>query len=346
MARMSDIAAHLGLSRLTVSAVLNNRTEQVGISQETAARVRAAAAELGYHRNHLAVAMKTGRNRVIGCILSRLQAEWMTRTLSGVLQWSHQSQYLIKIEEVYGLESEKAVLARLIQQRVAGIFCCNLNSEIAFVKILRKTSEQYAVPVVCSFSRKDLAARWVDSDDRQGIFSAVRHLWDLGHRRLAFIAGMSLEKVRSNAFLDAMAELGSPVPEDFMIWTDWRLDKAAEAAHALLKKGRRRPTAILCANDKIAAIVIREARSLGFEVPRDLSVIGFSNSQVCDLLDPPLTSVAQAFEEIGRRCGEVLEEMIEQQWEKKLDGHRKRELIPTWLEVRQSTAEAPRRSKE
>jgi len=340
---MSDIAAHLGVSRLTVSAVLNGRQTEVGVGEETARRVHEAAVRLGYHRNHLALAMKTGRNPVIGCLLGDLRSEWTSRTLSGMLRYLHGAGYLSKMEEVSGPEAEEAALTRFVEQRIAGIFCVNFNPQEAFARKLETTAFRYGMPIVCSFSRKDIAGGWVDSDDPLGMRLAVEHLWQLGHRRIAFLGGTEQDQVRTSGFHEAMKDFGGRVPAGFIVHTDWKLPVAEETATALLRRSRSaRPTAFVCANDKIAAVVLRACRRIGAGVPQDVSVIGFSDSEVCALTDPELTSIAQPFEEIGRRCGEALIEAI-QALRRRPSSHPRprRELIPTRLVARHSTAPAP-----
>jgi len=337
MVTMSDIAAHLGVSRLTVSAVLNGRQQQVGVGAETSRRVLEAAAELGYHRNHLAVAMKTGINPVIGCMVSTLKSEWVSRTLSGLLQRLHEGEYLVKIEEVAGPAAENSALTRLIEQRIAGIFCCNFNPGNAFARKLESTATIYGVPIVCSLSRKDIRGSLIDSDDHLGVQLAVDHLWALGHRKMAFLGGDDHEKERWTGFIKAMQRHQKTVKPDRIVFTQWDLGQAETETLRLIGRTNNRPTGIICANDSIAAVAVRVARRQGLSVPDDLSVIGFSNSTICQLMDPELTSVVQPFEEIGRRCGSVLLEQLQGGGKKARRFSENKELLPTSLEVRQST---------
>jgi DNA-binding LacI/PurR family transcriptional regulator len=341
MVTMSDIAKHLGVSRLTVSAVLNNRVQEVGIGEETARRVREASAALGYHRNHLALAMKTGHNPVVGCLISGLGSEWTSRTLSGLLARLHEDGYLIKIENVTGPEAEEAALSRLLEQRVSGIFCCNFNPNAAFARRLEQAAKIYDTPLVSSISRHDLAAWQINSDDRNGIRQMVDYLWNLGHRRMAFIGGDEEEAVRRTTFLEAMAERGVTVPEQRVFLSGWNDHNAEVGTAHLLSLKRGRPTAILCANDRLGAIVLKVARRMGFAVPQDLSVAGYSNSMLSEITDPALTSVTQPFEEIGKRCAEALLQLITRK-KKNQRTVRRTDLVPTTLVIRDSTGPAKR----
>jgi DNA-binding LacI/PurR family transcriptional regulator len=336
MVKMSDIAAHLGVSRLTVSAVLNNRMQEVGIGEETARRVREASVALGYHRNHLALAMKTGNNPVIGCLISTLKSEWTSRTVSGLLGRLHESAYLIKIEDVTGQDAQEAALTRFLEQRVTGIFCCNFNPDAAFARRLEQAAKVYNMPLVSSISRHDLSAWQINSDDRKGIRQVVDYLWNLGHRRMAFIGGDEGEAVRRAAFLEAMEERGLTVPEQRAFLSGWNDHSAEVGAARLLSLKRGRPTAILCANDRLGAIVLKLARRMGLSVPRDLSVTGYSNSLLSEITDPALTSVVQPFEEIGRKCGDAMLQLIERKKKSPRPG-RKTDLVPTSLVIRDST---------
>ncbi|RRJ95918.1 helix-turn-helix domain-containing protein [Opitutaceae bacterium TAV4] len=353
--RMADIAAHLGVSRLTVSAVLNNRHGSVRISEETAAKVRAAAAQLGYVRNHLAIATKTGRSFSVGVIVSRFASEWVARVLSGFIGVAKQRGYLVNIEDVSGSVAEQAALTRFMEQRVGGIFCCNLNPDGNFPELLAETSQRYGCPVVSTISHPRLSGERVDSDDEAGGTMAAQHLWELGHRRIASV-GLTLNRRRSEAFANALTGLGGTVPPE------WLLTRAKEDAETettllalltgTLTKPRRgspaktnRPTAVFCASDELASFVMRAARRCGLLVPRDLSVVGFADERVAHLLDPRLTTIAQPFEDMGQRGAELLFQQMDGRVTESVAGNgagsgaeAKCEMLPVRLVVRESTA--------
>jgi DNA-binding LacI/PurR family transcriptional regulator len=340
MVTMSQIAQQLGLTRQTVSAVINDRYKALRISEETAQRVRDEADRFGYLRNHLALAIRTGQNNVIGCLISGLAAERVSLTLSGLLAEASSMGYLVKIEEVDGDEAGLAGLNRLIEQRVAALFCCSFHPSAKLVDVFAQTVQRYNVAAVACASNPSLLAHHIASDDLAGCELAVGHLWKLGHRRIAFM-GASINRVRMDGFIAAMRRRHATPPPSFVIDTDWDSKRAAAATCHLLSLGKERPTAIFCANDTLAAAVIREARHLGLSVPEDLSVVGFSGSSLCESLDPPLTSISQPFVEMGHRCAQQLTKALG----KTKSVHLKptSELVPVSLLRGESTAAAPKK---
>lgn len=332
--KMADIAAHLGVSRLTVSAVLNNRHGEVRISEETAARVRSAAAQLGYVRNHLAIATKTGKSFSVGVIVSNFSSEWVSRVLSGFLGSAKKKSYLVNIEDVSGATAEQEALTRLMEQRVGGIFCCNLNPDGNFPEILAETSQRYGCPVVSTISHPRLSGGRVDSDDEAGSSMAAQHLWELGHRRIMSI-GLILSKRRTDAFIEEIIRCGGTIPPAWQL-TRKHNDMNTETAVAdlLSISPKKRPTAIFCASDELASVVMRAAHRCGLSIPDDLSVVGFSDERLAHLLDPRLTTIAQPFEEMGQRGAELLFDQM--------DGNTtgSNNLLPVRLVVRESTGRA------
>lgn len=339
MVTMSQIAEHLGLTRQTVSAVMNNRYKPLRISEETATRVREAADHFGYLRNHLALAVRTGQNNVIGCLLSGLASEWVSLTLSGLLAEASPAGYLVKIEEVEGDASGTAGLNRLIEQRVAALFCCNFTPSKTVEDLFARTVRQYKVATVACISKHSLFAHHISSDDFAGCELAVDHLWKLGHRRIAHL-GASIDKIRMDGYLAAMNRRHAKILPSFVVDTDWNPGKAVSAIAHLLSLEKLRPTAIFCANDTLAALVIREARHRGLRVPEDLSVIGFSGSSLCASIDPPLTSISQPFREMGQLCGRYLTQTLGRA--KPLPRKLSTEEVPVSLLLGQSTTVAPK----
>ncbi len=346
MVKMTDIATHLGVSRLTVSAVLNNRTDEVGISERTAEKVRKAAIELGYHRNHLAVAMKTGVNQVVGCLLSGLESEWTGRTLSGFLRNMHEANYLIKIEEVQGKQQESIALSRFMEQRVAGMFCCNFNPHADFVQELKSMSSIYRIPIIHAFSSNKLPGLEVNSDDRQGIRLAVDHLWEYGHRNIAFLQASNYPSERKDAFIEYMQErLGRAKSIHVMGHPD-SLEEQDHLAESLFKnRNAKSVTAIVCATDMSAATTIRMARRYGLSAPGDISIVGFANSRYCQFTDPLLTTVEQPFELVGQKCGQRLIQLCNKKIASFKGNYPPADLIPTRLIIRESTGPNPFKKK-
>jgi DNA-binding LacI/PurR family transcriptional regulator len=168
----------------------------------------------------------------------------------------------------------------------------------------------------------------------------VEHLYELGHRRIAFISAQyasSLSRVREATFRQEMQRAGLPVSDDTVVHTDWQKRDVIEAkVLELLHRPGPRPTALLCAGDMIAMTAQRAARLCGLSLPRDLSVVGFANFLMATYADPPLTTVAQPFEEIGRLAVRRL--LASQDGSESVTGTLE---VPTQLVVRLSTTAPP-----
>jgi LacI family transcriptional regulator, repressor for deo operon, udp, cdd, tsx, nupC, and nupG len=319
---MTELATKLGLSRLTVSAVLNNRHEALRISDKTVHRVRETASQLGYVRNQLAIATKTGRTSSIGIIVSHFSAEWVGRILRGFLREARARNHMVVIEEVSGQESEQRALTKFMEQRLGGIFCCNLNPDGTFPEILAETSLRYSCPIVSSISHHGLPGLHVDSDDRTGMTQATEHLWALGHRNIACL-GIDSDPQRTDYIVQAVQNLGGTIPEHWRLVRTIDNNQLESDASQLLSASGRLPTAIICATDELAAIAMRAANQAGLKIPADLSIVGFSN------------------EEMGKRAAErLLGEMQGDTSDPTVHAVR-HELLPVTLIVRDSTGKAP-----
>jgi len=341
MIKLVDIAHELNLSRITVSAVLNNRHKSLGITDATAQRVIKKADEMGYRRNQHAMAINTGRSHTFGIILGADHFEdWLGQTIKGAFDAVHDSDYNIKLEFLPEGGSETKILNTLLGQRVEGIFGLDLHPEETELLKIKKAIEKHSVPFLCSNSTPDLSPTGLEPDHSKGMHLALEHLTQLGHRSIAYIGGGEVTTAgikRNEAFKNFSREMGLNVPEQHFQLSHWDLDKAEEYTEDMLT-GNNPPTAIIGANDQIAVVVIRRARKLGIQVPRDLSVIGFSNEFISEVSDPPLTVVDMHHDIIGRRALESLLKHAEGPNRSKAlaDGQEK---ISASLIVRKSTAE-------
>jgi LacI family transcriptional regulator len=343
MVTMTDIAHKAGVSRATVSLVLNEKHAAVGIAEETRQRVLRAAADLGYRPNELARAMVTGRNPVFGYLLRTPEREVPTRILVGALHEAEKYGHSIKVMPFDG-EFDHRIIERCAEMRLAGVLALYIYG--AALDYLHEEAGRYSIPVAVVDSSFP-AARGIRvvSDDSDGCRQAIQHLTDLGHRRIGFVSGARTsgsanERVRG--YGKALREAGISVPDDYLVYGNWEITTIESVTHTILTHPAGRPTALFCADDRTAAIVARTARQRGLSVPRDLSVVGFANLELADYSDPPLTTVAQPFREMGAaavrhllsvgsdypRSSESLPDPVEV-------------LLPTQLIVRASTAPYP-----
>jgi LacI family transcriptional regulator len=306
MVTMSDIAARVGVSQATVSYVLNNRKTGVRVREEMRQRILQTAAELGYRRNDIARAMASGKNYVFAFVTRIAGEESSNRIMVGAQEEASERGYMIKLLPMPGNADYATAFARLAEQRMAGVMALNLKPDV--LECLRAETERFEIPVVLMDDppEQDWAAIVV-SDDHDGLRQGVTHLLELGHKRIGFVSAQRnspLAERRRESFLQLMAENGLSVPDEHIVSTDWRKPyEIEEKVLPMLAPGRPRdsyPTALLTAGDPIAMVTMRTARSLGYRVPEDLSIVGFADFQCAIYADPALTTVAQPYEEMGR----------------------------------------------
>ena len=342
MVTMADIAKRAGVSRATASYILNDRQTEMRISDETCQRVLEAVNDLGYRRNDLARAVKSGKSFVLG-YLKMAHVELETHIQEGMLKTATEAGYLLKLM-VWGDLPVAQVARRCVEQRLAGVItrCLpEVGDTIAFFAEL----ESYGIPVVfVDDSLEGMALprmSWVTSDDEQGVRSAVEHLVELGHRAIAFIGGYLWDRLhpqefkRLDTFLQVMAIHTLPVPEDFVLEAKWNTPLTEQLIRQLFQERPRQPTALVCAGAEPALVAIRTLRRMGIRVPEDVSVIGYSDFAFASLVDPPLTTISQPFEEMGTVATQILLRKLQDRTVAEESGSHI--LLPTTLIVREST---------
>jgi LacI family transcriptional regulator len=190
-----------------------------------------------------------------------------------------------------------------VEQRLAGLVIRRFAHE-AEIQALCDELRDYAIPVI--FVDDDLATpgtRYVTSDDELGIRLVVQHLIDLGHRRIAYIAGDTRHKqsvLRREIFARVLAENGIEARQDWIVNTDHSRERAEAFTLQIFAEPAGTPTAALYDGDQLAAVGIRALARLGLRVPDDVSVAGYGGFSFAELYNPTITTVVQPFEEMGR----------------------------------------------
>ena len=341
MVRMTDIALEAGVSRSTVSLVLNNKHTAVGIPESTRRRVMSAATQLGYRPNETARAMVTGKNRVIVYLLHDPSQEVASRILKGALHEAEQHGYLIKLVGREGAFDERDI-ERCVELRPVGVMALYVTPSIT--EYLRTEMARYRIPVVLLDSSFPLpGVTRVLSDDIDGIWQGISHLHNLGHRRIAYISGpqsSGAAALREEGYRRAMARLGLPIPEEYVVYGDWQIQMIRSVTQPLLADAAQRPTALFCADDKTALIASCTADQMGIHVPEALSIVGFADLEMARYGNPPLTTIAQPFADLGVAAVRSLLTAAHRP-EKQEESEAVELLLPNQLVIRESTAPVP-----
>ncbi|ALD13709.1 LacI family transcriptional regulator [Clavibacter capsici] len=326
---MADVAAHAGVSAQTVSRVSNGAQN---VEASTRQRVMDAMAELGYRPNSAARALKTGRFRSIGIIMFTLSTLGNMRTLDAIVTAASGAGYTITLMPVpHPTEGEVAgAFSRLQEEAVDGVVIIIEAHMLDRADVIIPAG----LPVVIIDSDAGDPFVVVDTDQEQGTRLATQHLLDLGHTAIVHVAGPSTSYSAARraaewraTMLDAGLDPEDPAQGDWTTASGYRIGK---------ELGQRADiTGIVAANDQMALGIMHALHELGRDVPGDISVVGFDDTEESSSFWPPLTTVHQDFTEIGRRSMQVLLEMLDG---REPSGDR---IVPTRLVVRQS-AGAPR----
>jgi len=289
-ASIRDVAKVAGVSYQTVSRVLNDHPS---IRPATRQRVLDAMSQLDFRPNRAARMLASNRSFTVG-VLATVNGAYYgpTSSINAIEDAAREAGYSTLLASPRSMEAEELrdALTHLILEGVAGIVALAPQGRAAEVVATLRTP----VPVVVMQSDPGLSV-----DNRLGGALAARHLLGLGHRRLALIAGptdWSEAEERRAGFEATLAEAGlEPVA---VAHGDWSPDSGYQA---FVRIAEHSPTGLFCANDQMALGAIHAAADRGLSVPRDLSVIGFDDVPESAHYLPPLTTLRQEFEVLGRR---------------------------------------------
>lgn len=332
--RLADVAKKVGVSEATVSRVLNGRP---GVSESTRAAVLTALDVFGYERP---TQLRGDRTRLVGLVLPELQNPIFpafAEVISvGIVQ---RGMAPVLCTSSAGGMSEPAYVRMLLQQQASGvIFFGGAQAEANSPHGHFRQLHDRGVPaVLVNAAVSDLGFPTVSTDDRAAVELAYAHLRSLGHQRIGLVLGPSdhvPSRRKEETFRRLCADDGLTT-EEAITRTMFTLEGGQLAASLLMERGF---TAALFASDPLALGGIRAARRAGLSVPGDFSVVGFDDSALMSCTEPPLTTVRQPIEAIGKAAVTLLVDQIQGE-----DAAPHELLFEPELVVRTSTGPAPRR---
>jgi DNA-binding LacI/PurR family transcriptional regulator len=329
VATLFDVAAEAGVSHQTVSRVVNGDPT---VRPATKAKVDAAVEKLSYRPSLTARALASRKTRSIGLISTGFPFYGPSSTMHGFNGAARRAGYQVSMATLDGDDAravEQAVDA-FVGQAVAAIVLIAPDAEA--LDVLR--SSRVSVPLVTADSVAEDGHHAVSIDQAAGAQLAVEHLAALGHRSVAHVAGPEAwmdGRDRERGWRDACARLGLGTGP--LLRGDWT--PASGHRLGLELAGRGDVTAVFCANDQMALGAVHAFCDAGLDVPRDVSIVGFDDVPEAAHFLPPLTTVRQDFEVLGRRIMDTVEAVLAG------DDQAVAAMLPE-LVVRSSTAAPPR----
>ena len=300
---MQDIADKVGVSKALVSLVIRKAP---GPSEETRAKVFAAADELGYRVNRAAALMTARRSHLIG-VMTDIRSSFHAEMVEDIVEAADRAGYEVVLGAVTSTHGESKVIDTLLDFRCEGVIL--LGPESA-TEALTSIGERLPTVVV---GRRITAPSLdvVRAADARGIGSIVDYLVGLGHRQVVHVTGGSgsIAADRRNGYLRAMRRHG--LDEHIaLIDGDFTEHAGVDAAKTLVT-ARALPTAVVCANDRSAVGVLDVLRRAGVDVPGEVSITGYDDSFLAQLGHIDLTSVSQAPREQASRAVEAVVERLD-----------------------------------
>lgn len=336
MVTLREVARRAGVHPGTASRALNPATQD-RVSEATVRKVQQAAKALSYRPNPIARSLKTNRTMMVGIVIPDLTNPLFPPIVRGADSVLSRAGYISLIADTYNdpdreQESFDALRARQVDGLLIG--SAQRNDEAI------RAADEAGMPMVL-INRRDDQARLpvVMGDDANGVEQAVRHLLELGHRRIGHLAGpsrLSTGVVRTRAFRQWIFELGGDLSDNLTIECEtYSVEEGARAGRKLLDSAS--PTAVIAGNDQLAVGLLDVMRERGLRCPEDVSIVGYNDMPYMDKLSPPLTTVRVPHADIGAEAARILLRRLDQQ---SMDAGTVS--LPVHLQVRGSTG-PPRR---
>lgn len=301
--RLAEVARLAAVSPATVSRAFN--TPHL-LNADTLKRVTDAASQLNYSPDGLARSLRKNRSMVIGAVMPALRHAYFASTVESLQsEIAKQGYTLLLAVSDFDEANELAAVRSMIRQGVDGVVLVGKQHDPALLPLLRERNK----PFVITWSYDEAIAS-VGFDHRKAIQPAINHLLDLGHRDIvaimAFLNVSDRERDRLAGIREAFAHRGLPFGDDRVIYAGG--SSLQDGRNALRRALVRFPTAsaVICANDLLAAGTIMECTARGMSVPGDISVVGYGDLDIAAAMTPAITTIRTPADEMGHLAAQCL----------------------------------------
>ncbi len=325
---IKDIAKAAGVSHSTVSRALSDSSL---VSSETRDRIRQIAQDLGYSPNAMARGLVTQQTRTIGVIVTTIADPFIGEVVRGIEEVAADNSYRVFLATSHSDPLREVNLVKGFREwRVDGVIVASSRVGALYIPLLN----EIGVPVVLINSQQEGPyVHSVTVDNIQGAELATRHLLSLGHRTIGYMGGPadhSSHRDRLAGYRRALSDAGISFDPSLVLPGNGRADSGKNISNLLAHSPVA--TAVFCYNDLTAIGVVHALTRRALRVPGDLSVVGFDDIEFASYVDPPLTTIHQPKDEMGRLATRMLMDL--------LTGHEVANVkVPGELVVRESSRE-------
>ena len=304
---IQDVADAVGVSKMTVSRVLNNQNL---VKTSTRDRVFEAMKDLNFRPNGLARSLAGGQSIYVGLIYTNPSYFYLSELLFGAMDACRERGHHVLVDQSYeiaSLSNPEYIERRFFEMGIHAVIAAPPLSEIEAVV---RNVENAGLDVVCIGIESDGSRLCVNMDDKAAADDIVQHLIDSGHTKIGIIQGppdhIRATGLRRQGFDAAMERNGLEIREDYITRGDFTMLSGMEAARATLNSNDP-PTAIFACNDDMAIGAIHAAYELNLRVPDDVSIVGFDDITMATSVWPPLTTVRHPIREMAASAIDLLE---------------------------------------
>jgi LacI family transcriptional regulator len=305
-----DIAAHLNMSASTVSRALANNSR---ISQKTRDLVKSVALEMNYKPNQLASNLRRGKGKMVGVIVPRISRHFFSHVISGIETITNPAGYnLIICQSNESYETEVKSLQTMLNNRVDGVVM-SISGETRNIAHIKAAIEEKMPIVFFDRTPGGIDVDSVQNDNFTAGYEMTKHLISQGYRKIAHFAGpldINIYRDRYNGYRKALDEEKIPYNENLLFEDVITRPKGEKAAMDILESGDL-PDAVFSVSDYAALGALMVFKKNGIKIPDQMGITGFANEPFTELVEPPMTTVEQFGEEIGRNAARLLIDRLE-----------------------------------
>lgn len=305
---LADIAKAVNVSKTTVSMVINNK--DINTSKETREKILKTAKELNYVPNFLAKSLSSKKTFTIGVIVPDIQNPFFSKMAKGIEKVAEENGYsIILCNTLNNKKRELNHIRLLMSKSVDGVIIIPIGNECEGLNLLETQGIPFVIVDRIIDDFENLNCVFCDSE--KGIEEGIDYLYSKGKRNIAFVSGKLLDKVsilRHKAYINKAKELGI-YNENLSVQEEITLEGGFIATKKLIEK-EEKIDSIFYSSDVLAIGGMKYLIRKGFKIPEDISILGFDNIDICEFIEPELSTVAQPIYHIGKEAIRLLLKLI------------------------------------